>query len=122
MLRIREILKEKGLSNADLITRLQGIIQEENPSSEQKPLSKQYISNVVNGRQTVSMSRLSEIARALDVAEWQLFANPAEVCKNKPIHHDFVAMVRFRGDYYHADSICELEKLIADWKEQIAEK
>lgn len=114
MLRIREILKEKGWSNSDLQIRLQGISQDE------KPLSKQYISNVVNGRQTVSMSRLSDIAKALEVDVWQLFANPAEICHQTKCD-DFVAMIRFRGNLYQAGSIEELEMLIAGWKADISE-
>lgn len=110
MLRIREILKEKGLSNADLIVKLQDVTHDE------KPLSKQYISNVINGRQTVSMSRLSEIAKALEVNEWELFASPLEVGAKTQENDEFIAMVRYRGDYYHAESIDELESMIADWK------
>ena len=115
MLRLRELLKEKGLKYEDLIVKLQEV------TKAKEPLSKQYISNVINGRQNVSMSRLSEIAKALEVDEWQLFASPAEVCVNTA-ENDFVAMVRFRGNYFHAGSIDELEKLIEDWKAQNAEK
>ena len=104
-LRIKEILSEKGLNNTYL--------------QEKLGLSKQYVSNVVTGRQSVSLKRLEEIALALGVDVWQLFADPEDVCGTgvKP-DNDFVAMARFRGEYFHADSIDELEKLIQIWKEQ----
>ena len=105
MLRIKEILSEKGLNNTYLQNKL--------------GLSKQYVSNVITGRQTVSLKRLEDIATALDVDVWQLFAAPEDVC-GTPLtqNEDFIAMVRFRGNYYHAHSIEELEKQIADWKLQ----
>lgn len=112
MFRISEILEEnkanrKGVSSqkelAELLT-----------TSNGEPVSKQYISNIINERQNVSIKVLQNIADVLDVPIWQLFASPKEACGTKD--DDFNAFIEFRGNLYKASSIAELEKLIAGWK------
>lgn len=112
MFRIREILIEKGMTNADLQKKL--------------GVSKQYISNIINGRQNVSVPKLQEIANALGVNISELFVESFseklvgdEQLKEKD---DFIAMIRFRGNFYHATSLVELEAMMADWKKQADEK
>lgn len=112
MFRIREILIEKGMTNADL-QKILGV-------------SKQYISNIINGRQNVSVPKLQEIANALGVNISELFVesiNKKQICEVQiEKHDDFIAMIRFRGDFYHATSLVDLEAMIADWKRQATAK
>lgn len=65
MYRIKEILIEKGLRSKDLADRL--------------GKSKQYISNVINETGNVSITMLSDIAKALNVEIWELFASKKEI-------------------------------------------
>lgn len=102
--KIKALLAERGMSKAEL--------------ARQIGVHRQNIAGMLKNPTLESMKKISE---ALGVELWKLFADPDEVC-GKAQDDDFVAMVRFRGNYYHADSVGELEKLIADWKEQIAEK
>lgn len=108
LLRIKEIISQSDFKSQKDLAEALGI-------------APQRLNNIANGKTTASFAVLESIAKKLDIPTWQLFVSPAEA-SGKAIDDDFVAMVRFRGEYYHADSICELEKLIADWKEQIAEK
>lgn len=98
MLRIKEILKEKGMTNADLQNEL--------------GVSKQYISNIVNGRQSVSMSRLAEIAVALNVPIWQLFASPEEVSSQ-----EFVAFFYHKGKTHTPTTMKEVLDILEVWNE-----
>lgn len=102
--KIEALLAERGMSKAEL--------------ARQIGVHRQNIAGMLKNPTLESMKKISE---ALGVEVWKLFADPDEVCGNVP-KGDFVAMVRFRGNYYHADSVDELEKLIADWKAQEAEK
>lgn len=112
MFRISEILEEnktnkRGASSqkelAELLT-----------TSSGEPVSKQYISNIINERQNASIKVLQNIAIALGVPMWQLFESPKNICGNKG--NDFNALIEFHGNLYKASSISELERLIADWK------
>lgn len=108
LLRIKEIISQSGFKSQKDLAEALGI-------------APQRLNNIANGKTTASFAVLEDIAKKLGVPTWQLFVSPEEA-SGKTQDDDFVAMVRFRGDYYHADSISELEKLIADWKEQNAEK
>ena len=61
-LRIKEILKEKGISQIEL--------------AEKMGKSKQYISNILTGGKGMSIATLVEIAKILDVEFRDLFALP----------------------------------------------
>lgn len=104
-MRIKEVLSKQGVSQVELANRLNvGVVS---------------IKKTIAGNPTVKT--LERMAEALNVPVWHFFIDPVELNKvNKD--DDFVAMIRFRGNYYHADSVDELEKLIADWKAQDAEK
>ncbi len=58
--RIKDILREQGLTQKDLAERL--------------GMSLQQLNNTVSGRNTASMAVYERIADALGVAFWQLFA------------------------------------------------
>lgn len=60
-LRIKEILSEKGITQKELC--------------EMLGKSKQYVSNIVNGRGSISVPVLEEIAKVLSVPVASLFAD-----------------------------------------------
>lgn len=96
-IRIKEICKEKGITLEDLAKRL-GILR----TSLSQALS----------RNSFSTDKLSDIANALNVPMWQLFASPEEVAGSG----DFVALVKDGKNIYHADSWQELEELVTNQK------
>lgn len=77
--------------------------------------------NIAGMLKNPTLESMKKIASALGVDVWQLFISPEEACGSIP-NDDFVAMIRFRGELYQAESIAELEKLIAEWKANQAEK
>lgn len=93
-IRIKEICKEKGVTLEDLAKRL-GILR----TSLSQALS----------RNSFSTDKLSDIATALNVPMWQLFASPEEVAGNG----EFVAFIKDGREIYHVNSWQELEKLIS---------
>lgn len=66
-LRIKAILKEKGITSKDL--------------AAQMGKTPQYISNTITGTKSASFAVLSEIASALGVEFWELFISPAEAAQ-----------------------------------------
>ena len=69
-LRIKEVLEEKNLTQKDLCELLDK--------------SKQYINHVVNGRGSISVPVLEEIAKALKVPVASLFADYISEKKEEP--------------------------------------
>lgn len=65
MNRIKDILKEKGVTINEL--------------AEKMGLNRVTLSTQING--TANIASYEKIATALDVPMWQLFASPAEVAK-----------------------------------------
>lgn len=92
-MRIKEILKEKGITLSQL--------------ADTMGVSRQALSRQVAGKLLVE--KAEEIAAALDVPMWQLFVSPEEVAGNG----EFIAFVKDGINIYHADSWQELEKLIS---------
>ena len=98
-IRIKEICKEKGMTLEDLAKKL-GILR----TSLSQALS----------RNSFSTDRLNDIATALDVPMWQLFASPDEVAGSK----DFVAIIRYNGELKEVTSVEELEKIVSQIKDK----
>lgn len=96
-IRIKDICKEKGITLEDLAKKL-GIRR----TSLSQALS----------RNSFSTDKLSDIASALNVPIWQLFASPEEVAGSG----EFVAFIKDRKNIYHADSWQELEKIVSELK------
>lgn len=97
-MRIKEILKEKGITLSQL--------------ADTMGVSRQALSRQVAGKLLVE--KAEEIATALNVPIWQLFASPEEVAGNG----DFVAFIKDGREIYHADSWQELEKIIVELKKE----
>lgn len=66
--RIKEIMQEKGISSVIL--------------AEKIDVSKVTVSNLINGKTMPSLKTMEDIAIALDVPMWQLFASPEEISGN----------------------------------------
>lgn len=96
-IRLKEVMKEKGVSGRELASMLN--------------TTPQYVSNIVSGRQNLSLDAIEKVANILGVQPWELFVSKDEVMGDS----DFVAMVRKNGKYYHAQSIGELKDLIISW-------
>lgn len=92
MTRIKEILKEKGMSVVQLADALN--------------ISRQALSKQIRGKMLLETAE--RIATALDVPIWQLFASPEDVAGKE----ELTALIRFRGQLYQADSIEELENVV----------
>ena len=95
-MRIKEILKEKGITLSQL--------------ADTMGVSRQALSRQVAGKLLVE--KAEEIATALNVPMWQLFASPEEVAGNG----EFVAFIKDGREIYHVDSWQELEKLVSNKK------
>lgn len=95
-MRIKEILKEKGITLSQL--------------ADTMDVSRQALSRQVAGKLLVE--KAEEIATALNVPIWQLFVSPEEVAGSG----DFVAFIKDGREIYHADSWQELEKLVSNKK------
>lgn len=92
-MRIKEILKEKGITLSQL--------------ADTMGVSRQALSRQVAGKLLVE--KAEEIANALNVPMWQLFVSPEEVAGNG----EFIAFIKDGVNIYHANSWQELEKLIS---------
>ena len=97
MNRIEEVIKEHGYTVTSL--------------AEKIGTSKQ---NLFAKLKSPSYPTLVEIATALDVPMWQLFASPDEVAGSR----EFLAIVRYNGELKEVTSIEELEKIVSQIKEQ----
>lgn len=91
MNRIEEILKERGIKKAEF--------------AELMNTSRQNINSLFKNP---TNSKLKEIATALDVPIWQLFASPEDVAGKE----ELTALIRFRGQLYQADTIEELKEVV----------
>lgn len=98
-LRIKDILKEKGISSKEL--------------AESLGKAPQYVSNIINGGKGASLSTLSEIANILNVNMGDLFAPTKEEHKKD----DFFAFFKQGDKCYHAFSIIEVEEIIRKIKD-----
>lgn len=67
--RIKEIMQEKGISSVFL--------------AEKIGVSKVTVSNLINDKTMPSLKTMEDVANALDVPMWQLFASPEEVGGNE---------------------------------------
>lgn len=97
MNRIKEVIKEKGLTITSLADKL-GIARES--------LSRMIVSP--------SYPTLEKIATALNVPMWQLFASPEEVTGD----NELTALIQHKKDFYKAVTIEELQKIVTEIEEK----
>lgn len=87
-LRIKEIIKEKGLTISSL--------------AEKMDINRVNLSNMINGNPT--LETLEKIANALDVPITELFQSESSL----------YGVVMFNGKPYKIDSVAKLRELIGD--------
>ena len=97
MTRIKEILKEKGLTVNQLADMLE--------------ISRQALSKQIQGKMLIETAQ--RIATALNVPLWQLFASPKDIA-----NEELTALIQHKGDFYKATTIAELEGIISKIKEK----
>ena len=91
-MRIKEIIKEKGLTINELADKLE--------------VSRQALSKQIQGRMLVETA--DRIASALGVPTWQLFVDPEDIyCEAAPKDPDFIALIKSGKDTYSTSSIDE---------------
>lgn len=91
-MRIKEILKEQGLTYQKFAKKL--------------GVSEQFIKNTLNAK-NVNTSTLEKFASVLGVEMWELFAT-----KEEREGTDLTALIYYKGEYYKADSLSELEDIV----------
>lgn len=96
-LRIKEVIKEKGTSVQAL--------------ADKMGINRVGLSNHINGNPSVEV--LERIASALGVEVADLFTS-----KNK---EDITALIQYKNDFYKANTLEELEKIIIDIKKELPE-
>lgn len=97
MNRIKEVIKEQGFTITSLADKL-GIARES--------LSRMIVSP--------SYPTLEKISNALDIPMWQLFASSEEVTGGG----ELTALIQYKGDFYKANTIEELKKIVAKIEEK----
>ena len=94
--RIEELIKEKGYTLTTLAAEMGTTKQ-----------------NLYGKLKSPSYPTLVEIATALNVPMWQLFASPEEA-KGE----ELTALIQHKRDYYKATSVDELKKIISQIEEK----
>lgn len=92
-MRIKEILKEKGITLSQL--------------ADTMGVSRQALSRQVAGKLLVE--KAEEIATALNVPMWQLFVSPNEVAGGG---EELTAFVSYRGEFFSTHSKEELKEYV----------
>ena len=95
-MRIKEILKEKGMTAKNV--------------SELSKIATPLLSNIINGKVSPSVNTLEKIANALGVEVWELFTQ-------SKASSEFMALVKDKDHYYHATSVEELEEVVNQIKQ-----
>lgn len=114
-LRLKEILSSRGITQKDFAEMM---------TQAGSPMSKQFVNNIVTGRQNPSWPTMEAITRVLGIELWELFVSSDMLNeKSAPDYcevpqQELTALIEFRGKMFKACSIAELEKMIADWKEE----
>lgn len=93
-LRIKDICKEKGMTLEELAKKL-GILR----TSLSQALT----------RNSFSTDKLKEIATALDVPMWQLFASLSDVAGGD---EELTASISYRGEFFNTHSKEELKQYV----------
>lgn len=92
-MRIKEILKEKGMTLQEL--------------ADKMDVSRQALSRQVGGKLLVE--KAEEIACMLDVPMWQLFASPSDVAGGD---EELTASISYRGEFFNTHSKEELKQYV----------
>lgn len=88
-LRIKEVIKQKGLTVQELADRMK--------------INRVGLSQHINGNPSVEV--LTRIAEALNVEVWELFDRKSKT--------ELTALVEYQSDFYKAETLEELEEIIS---------
>lgn len=92
-MRIKEILKEKGITLSQL--------------ADTMGVSRQALSRQVAGKLLVE--KAEEIANALNVPMWQLFASSEDVAGSED---ELTASISYKGEFFNTHSMQELKQYV----------
>ncbi len=96
-LRIKDILKEKGMQIGEL--------------AELIELSPQNLSKLLNEKSKPSIETFERIAEKLNVELWELFTESTSKT-------DLTALIQHKQDFYKAESLEELEAIVKKIKSE----
>ena len=95
-LRIKELLKERGISSKDLAGEL--------------GITENGLSLVINGKRQPRFELLEKLAQRFDVKLWQLFAGSDLI--NQEVINGLNGFVEYQGTIHRIQSREDLEKLL----------
>lgn len=96
-LRIKEILKEKGMQVSELAILID--------------LSPQNLSKLINEKSKPSIETFERIAEKLNVELWELFTESTSTM-------ELTALIQHKEDFYKAESLEELKKIVSKIEEK----
>jgi len=96
-LRIKEILKERGIQVSEL--------------AESIELSPQNLSKLINEKTKPSILTFERIAQTLGVEIWELFTSELS-------NDELTALIQHKGEFYKANTLAELEKIVEKIRKQ----
>lgn len=91
-LRIKEILKERGMQIGEL--------------AELIELSPQNLSKLLNSKSKPSIETFEKIAEKLNVELWELFTESTSKT-------ELTALIQHKADFYKAESLKELKEVVS---------
>ena len=98
-MRIKEVLKENGCTQQMLADKMN--------------VSLSAVKQMVSA-ESLTTATLEKIATALNIPMWQLFASPEDVTGEG----ELTALIQYKGEFYKATTIAELEKIATEIKEK----
>lgn len=107
-MRIKDIIKEKGLTQVEVAKNL--------------GITRVGLNQLINGKP--SYTTLEKLANILNVEMWELFISPADLHNKRPTapNSDFTALVKFGQSYYCASTLEELKAIVIDLEKQEVNK
>lgn len=97
-MRIREVIEEQGMTTKEVADKLEITLSALNQSISGNP----------------SVKVLTKLSEVLNVPMWQLFVSPVEVTGEG----ELTALIQHKGDFYKANTIEELKKIVAEIEEK----
>lgn len=101
-LRIKELLKEKGLTSKELAAEFE--------------ITENGLSLVINGKRQPRFELLEKLATRLNVELWQLFAGAGSVTSG------LNGFVEYQGKIHRIQSVQDLEKLLEEVKGKVSKE
>lgn len=101
MLRIKEVIKEQGFTQLEIADKL--------------GISRVALAQQIGGKP--SLTTLEKIANILNVEVWELLVSTKEI-QAKVQGSELTALINHKGDFYKANTIEELEKIVGEIKKK----